>query len=65
MPNKIDDLDDAVHDLIPHLAIQIDFLKQQPNSSKPALPIKRKKERKPRTPLILMICTKMPATAPK
>ena len=34
MPDEIDDLDDVVHDLIPHLAIQIDFLNNNPTEQK-------------------------------
>jgi hypothetical protein len=34
VPDKIDDLDNIVHDLFPHLAIQIDFL-HTTNSTKP------------------------------
>lgn len=36
MPDEIDDLDDVVHGLIPHLAIQIDFLNDN-NNNKPKL----------------------------
>jgi hypothetical protein len=67
LPDEIYDLDDVVHDLFPHLAIQIDFL-CKPKKKKPQLSKKCKEKGKKnntaRTPLILIICTKIPATAP-
>ena len=62
--DEIDDLDDVIHDLFPHLSIKVDFLKQNVtvNPSHISLSLAKKKKR---TPLIRMICTKTFATAPR
>ena len=46
MPDEIDDLDDIVHDLIPHLAIQIDFLNnnRDPSQQKSPFPLQTKRK---------------------
>ena len=49
MPDEIDDLDDIVHDLIPHLAIQIDFLNNNRDPTQQKLLFSLRNKRKSNT----------------
>jgi hypothetical protein len=45
VPDEIDDLDDVVHHLFPHLAIKIDFLKKKTPIQPKVLSERRRREK--------------------
>ena len=68
MSDEIDDPDNVIHDVFPHLQIEVDFLvtsqKNTTKHKKTQLKVLAPRTSVVRTSLILIICTIIPATAP-